>query len=217
MDGKSVRQMKVQARHAVIDAMALPRLDVTKDDVDALLEPSSTLVVDLLYVAHAVRLCLGEWVDETSSNRILILRRLVLAWPQPCRFSELAEWLGVSRQCVSVLVAKMKRENLLVESVDPLHEQGKLVYLTERGLDELRQVTASLHGVGEQILEFQPAERRAPFVADLRELRKLARVFSTDPWARRRYRWKRRRSKSVEEVWAEAAEELDSGESFPCD
>lgn len=195
MQAADARKDEIRRRVAKADADPFPELDVTDEDKARLVVPAATFVIDILYLAHMLQTSLAGWLDETSSNRILVLRRLALLYPQVSGPDELSESLGVTKQCMSVLLGKMKNEDLVAERRNPIDWRHKNFRLTEHGLHELRQVTSAIAEVGRQLLEHQPEAHRACLTTDLRNLRGFAHEIATTPWVTRPPR--RRRSRSL--------------------
>lgn len=77
--------------------------------------------------------------------------------------SDLAESLGVSRQAVAQVVARLEQDGYLARITDPGDARAKLICLTPRGRAALRAMRATALAVEEEWRERLGPERLAAF------------------------------------------------------
>jgi DNA-binding MarR family transcriptional regulator len=92
----------------------------------------------------------------------------------PC--ATLVELLGVSKQAVTGLVARMEYSELVVRGEHPLDRRCTVVRLTEHGAAELAEVSRRLAAFDREL-------RRGLGIDRCAQLRESLRVIATEPWA----------------------------------
>lgn len=90
--------------------------------------------------------------------------------PNGATGKELAEHLGITKQAVSKIIDYLEKNNYVMRKTHPTDKRGKIIVLTERGLEVMKAKDEILAEIEQRWSEYIGVERMEIFKEDLIKL-----------------------------------------------